>query len=344
MTKKIKFKIQSSFLGVYDYDFLNPNLRQDFVFKIINKSFLSASKNLMLSTTNAKVLGRSNIILNSTNIAAINGLSFSLSKEKIFGNDYSDFNLENNIEPVFNCSSEINIDSAVFIGSSSNIGHWLFNHLLKVAFLDEAQKKLKFLVSDNNLPKRYLDFFKVLGIENELIMLKAATLYNVNKIYLPMMPWHSTDAGFVNFCPNVIPFLRRFTLRKNNEEGLNVFISRKKALHRKLLNEEEITDYLRTKNFQIIFLEDLSLEKQMKIGNQAQNVICPWGAGSNFFIFMNKNSNLYELGPRDRMNITPLFCNYANVNNIQIAGKLIDQKNSLDCDFTIDIKDIKKIF
>lgn len=340
MVSKINFKTQESFLGVYDYNLADTF----FEFTTINRTFLGGKKNYILSSKNAKVLGRSNIILNSNNVAALDSLVFSYKKDKIFGIEHSDFILDNQTKPVFNYVLEKNIDSAVFIGSNPNIGHWIFNHLLKIAFLNEEQKNLKFLVSDNNIPKRYLDFFNLLGFKNEIIFLQKSVLYNIDNIILPMMPWHSNAAGFVSFCPNVIPYLRKSTIKNNNKEDTNIFISKKKALKRNLLNEADLVNYLKQKNFQIIFLEDLTLDKQIEIGNQAKNVICPWGAGSNFLFFMNDNTNFFDLCPRKMMNVTPMFCEYSKVNYYPIGGRLSDELDPLDSDFLIDLNELKKFF
>ena len=340
MVSKINFKTQESFFGVHDY------IPADsfFEFKTINRTFLGGKKNYILSSKNAKVLGRSNIILNSNNVAALDSLVFSFKKDKIFGTEHSDFILDNQSNPVFNYALEKNIDSAVFIGSNSNIGHWIFNHLLKIAFINEEQKNLKLLVSDNNIPKRYLDFFNLLGFRNEIIFLQKSVIYNVDNIILPMMPWHTSAAGFVSFCPNVIPYLRKSTIKNKNNEDRNIYISRKKALKRNFLNEADLVNYLKDKNFQIFFLEDLTLDRQIEIGNQAKNVICPWGAGSNFLFFMNDNTNYFDLCPRKMMNVIPLFCEHSKVNYYAINGRLTDESDALDSDFFIDLNEVKKFF
>ena len=340
MVSKINFKTQESFLGVYDYNLAD----KFFEFITINRPFLGGKKNYILSSKNAKVLGRSNIILNSNNVASLDSLVFSFQKDKIFGIEHSDFILDNQTKPVFNYVLEKNIDSAVFIGSNPNIGHWIFNHVLKIAFLNEEQKNLKFLVSDNNIPKRYLDFFNLLRFRNEIIFLQKSVLYNIDNIILPMMPWHTSASGFVSFCPNIITYLRKFTIKNKNKEDTNIFISRKRALRRNLLNEAELVNYLKKKNFQIIFLEDLTLDRQIEIGNQAKNVICPWGASSNFLFFMNDNTNFIDLCPRKMMNVIPMFCKYSKVNYYPISGRLSDESDPLDSDFLIDLNELKKFF
>jgi hypothetical protein len=341
MQKKISFSILKSINKVYEKKLLSIKISEKFKTVCLSKKEFPRRINFLPFSKNSKILGNSNIILNSDNYAGIDSIVFSYLDDKVFGLNHTDFDLSNNKKLKFSYKYKKKLNKGIFIGSYNNIGHWIYNHLLRLIFIDDSIKDLPILVSDNEIPNRFLDFIKLIGFKkNEIIILNKSTLYLIDEVYIPLMPWHIIDSTDVYFIPECIHFLRQFTIRSNISLSENLFISRKRAAKRILINEDEVFLKLSKYNFKKIFLEDLSLEEQIKLGNQAKNVISPWGASVNFFIFMNKGSNLFQLGARNKMNITPIFCKYAEVNCIDVKGKLINQEDELDSDFYINVDEL----
>jgi len=87
-------------------------------------------------------------------------------------------------------------------------------------------------------------------------------------------------------------------------------ISRKKAIRRKILNENEVESVLDKFGFKTVCLEDYSFEEQIKMFSQSDIVIGIHGAGLSNMIFMPENSFVLEL--QRRMPYSSCFYSLAN--------------------------------
>ena len=87
---------------------------------------------------------------------------------------------------------------------------------------------------------------------------------------------------------------------KINEQSTplkKIYISRKKAQRRKIVNENEIELILKKQDFDIICLEDFSFAEQVKLLSNSKIVIGSHGAGLTNINFMKKNTHVVELTP-----------------------------------------------
>ncbi len=82
-----------------------------------------------------------------------------------------------------------------------------------------------------------------------------------------------------------------------------VYISRALAPKRKISNEEEVIDLLRTFNFRIVRTEDHSFARQVKIAARARYFVSNHGAGLTNMVFMSSGASVLELRhATDRLN------------------------------------------
>ncbi|MCW3083760.1 MAG: hypothetical protein JWP12_1126 [Bacteroidetes bacterium] len=89
-------------------------------------------------------------------------------------------------------------------------------------------------------------------------------------------------------------FIDTNPLLKNNKEVKNsrIFISRKKAGYRKILNEAELDHILEKAGFVKIFLEDLSFDEQVQALYNANVVVAIHGAGLTNILFMQPHTHV----------------------------------------------------
>jgi len=76
-----------------------------------------------------------------------------------------------------------------------------------------------------------------------------------------------------------------------------IYVSRRKANRRKIINEVEIVDYLNLNGFKEICFEDYSVLEQVFLMQNVEILISMHGAGLSNTIFMQPNSKLLELTP-----------------------------------------------
>ena len=102
----------------------------------------------------------------------------------------------------------------------------------------------------------------------------------------------------------IIQYLRRKFLKfvKNNKKTYKkIYIDRSDAVfnHCKLINNSEVTTFLKLKGFKILKLSKLSFLNQITIFNNAKFIVGPHGAGFANLIFCKKNTKVLEIKPHN---------------------------------------------
>ncbi|ERM80984.1 hypothetical protein P872_11800 [Rhodonellum psychrophilum GCM71 = DSM 17998] len=149
------------------------------------------------------------------------------------------------------------------------------------------------------------------------------------------------------FDPDQIKLVRNF-FRMNDEFNLKkdelIYISRKLSSRRKVLNEEELKNFLESKGFKIIIAEKFSFEEQRRLMSKSKLVISNHGAGLTNMLFMPDNSIVVEL----KANVSTINNCYFNL------ARALDHKyyytlnkaNSKDvqkADIYVDIKKLDQL-
>ena len=81
------------------------------------------------------------------------------------------------------------------------------------------------------------------------------------------------------------------------QRGKYTYISRKNSIRRRILNEPEMLDDLITLGFDIIYIEELSFEQQIRLFRESEIITGPHGAAFSFAIFCEPATILYEIYP-----------------------------------------------
>lgn len=124
-----------------------------------------------------------------------------------------------------------------------------------------------------------------------------------------------------------------------------IFISRSNASKRRLLNEDEIFDFLHSYGFEKNVLEKLSFIEQILLFKGAEVIVGPHGAGFTNLLFCQENNLIIELFPESYVN--QCFWTIASQKRLRygyITSQLMlhtDETNHLkDSDFTIATSDL----
>ena len=81
-----------------------------------------------------------------------------------------------------------------------------------------------------------------------------------------------------------------------------LYVSRGDVGTRNILNEEEILDFLRYYNFEVVVPGELSLEDQIELFNDAEIICGPGGSGMTNHIFAPMRTSLIEIQPNTYIN------------------------------------------
>ena len=110
-----------------------------------------------------------------------------------------------------------------------------------------------------------------------------------------LMPTHTAPSG--HFRDEVIQGVRRTLIEAfgDSGEGERIYISRRAANRRRIVNEDDVETMLKSFNFKTIYAEELSFKDQVKILSRARYLVSNHGAGLTNMLFMKDGARVLEL-------------------------------------------------
>lgn len=191
--------------------------------------------------------------------------------------------------------------------------HWMMEFLPRVVVAEMAGFKGTYIIPPSPAPF-IKESLQILGLDSDRTMIcENGRNFRVNRLFLPRRIAAGSD-------PTYLTILRR--LRDRLLEGVSAhphsqgrfYISRKNAGNgRKILNEPELTDLLRDFGFQALFMEEMSLNEQIRTMSGAGWLIGPHGAGMFHSLMMPEFSSVMEL-------FAPTYINPCMTSAMELLG------------------------
>jgi capsular polysaccharide biosynthesis protein len=252
------------------------------------------------------------------------------------------------------------IDACVALLSArsahNNYFHWLFEslprfHLIKQAGYTNNEIDF-FLVSSTELDfqRETLEILglpskKIIsGVEKPYLHVKELLATSVPPFDGRIQPWvcEFLRSTFLNLKPSSLQKISCSLTQK-------LYISRKRASKRGILNENDVIDFLEKEGFLIVHLEDLSTSEQVEIFKKSCCIISSHGAGLSNLVFCNPKSKVIEIFSPNY--IEPLYwylCNLVNLEYFYFLGQAFTSETKGEFELStdayyVDIQDLKKI-
>lgn len=213
----------------------------------------------------------------------------------------------------------------------SNYYHFLWDslpYLITYKHLKDSMPELKLLVSAAKPHKFVTEFLELLGIiQDDLLVIKDDTLYE--EMYVSNSYTHD---GLSNLPPRqeVYDLYRMLADKIEPDPSLpcKIYISRRSHKHgqydnmgtdytarRRLVNEDDLVDYLASKGYVEIFTELLSTKEKIALFKEATHVVGPIGGGLCNVLFCGPQTKLISIVSPYFMQINERFkYSFANVN------------------------------
>lgn len=127
-----------------------------------------------------------------------------------------------------------------------------------------------------------------------------------------------------------------------------LYISREGADFRKVLNEKEVQQVVKSFGYEVIKYEEMSIREQIEITAHAHAIVSIHGAGLTNMMFMQPGSNVLEFR-RDRIYHNQCFWHLAdalNHNYFYLFGEPDNESLALEadgCNLTIDTSKLAKV-
>ncbi len=194
---------------------------------------------------------------------------------------------------------------------SSGYFHWFTEVLPRIISGMEVNKEVKVLLPLHF--KQYDFMLESLGaLKTEAVFYDINQRIVVNKLFAPS---HLQPA---QFDPEYILKVRDAfqPCVTSNLPEKKIYISRKKANRRKVINEQELHNMLIAYGFITVYMEELSFSNQQALMNETKILISNHGAGLTNMLFMKEGSTVIEL-KADTLDINNCFFNLATALNHQ---------------------------
>lgn len=172
--------------------------------------------------------------------------------------------------------------------------HWLAEAVPRIYLVKDKINKDNPLL----LPAKYeqipfiMEYLQVFGIP--YVFIPDSEGIRIRHLQLVS---HTTKAAY--FRPDLIQQVRKSILGqlglKEHIANRKIYISRKNAIRRKLLNESALLPVLAEFGYDILNLEQYNWQKQVEICSRAKIMIGLHGAGLTNMLFMSSDSNVVEL-------------------------------------------------
>ena len=172
--------------------------------------------------------------------------------------------------------------------------HWLSDALTRLFVVRDRVEHLELM-----LPAEYE------GLEFVKSSLRAFSVPRVSYIQPDevlecrslLLPTHTAPSGHFN--TQVIRGVRDVLLSAYGDLGHQgderIYISRRQAPKRRIVNEDAVHGILQRFGFQTIYAEDLSFEQQVRLFSRARYIVSNHGAGLTNILFMKDGGSVLEL-------------------------------------------------
>jgi len=185
-----------------------------------------------------------------------------------------------------------------------NYWHWVVDCLTRIEGVEAYQEQTGIkpaLVIESNLTSWQIDSLKLLGYEPDDCIRWDGSRVKVKKLIVPSLRryWGYYDKTYKTYGPVVSPMACRWIRQRvlsnlSNKESeklslsSNIFISRRKAFSRQIINENEVLEALAPFEFVAYVLEDLTFSEEVRLFSQAKMVVGAQGARLTNIIFSEK--------------------------------------------------------
>lgn len=179
-------------------------------------------------------------------------------------------------------------------GGGLNYWHWLLDILPRVYLLKHGDiwSKVDYFLIDKPFPKMLMAL-AILGVqEHQIIWTQYGHSLRTRLTIVPQFIQEKTNW--------IVNFLREYFLPYADNSLVaspKVYISRKKASRRRILNEDQVLDYLIPRGYMPCYLEDLSFPEQIALFKTARYVIGLHGAGLTNIIWCETGGRVLEIFP-----------------------------------------------
>lgn len=184
------------------------------------------------------------------------------------------------------------------IGGHYNFYHFMTNFLCRAYYYRESIENFDncMFVVMRDMPPVYYDFLCRVGVPRErMVSISAARYTRLPSVIAAGLP-HYFDEGLQTDIAAFSWLRERLGVnRVNNQRRERLFLSRSRAVHRRVLNEDALAEIAVRRGFVRIYPEDYTLDELLALLSRAETLITPYGAGATNSLLCPSDCTIIEL-------------------------------------------------
>lgn len=175
-----------------------------------------------------------------------------------------------------------------------NYYHWMLDVLPRLAALgpDGLSKRHYLACQDHPFHRQTFDLLQIPS--NARTAATGLQFYTAPELLIPLKPLGVSQEN-VRFVRDLL--MERTGMANSPVAGERIYISRRHANSRRVLNEDELEPLLKKHRFRTCYLEQLSLKEQMLLFHGAEAILAPHGAAWTNLIFARPGTHVLEIMP-----------------------------------------------
>lgn len=181
--------------------------------------------------------------------------------------------------------------------------HWILETLPRLWALDEFEELRDLPVVIPAWAKQFhLDALKAFGIKEDRILKFDGGTWDFERLYVPsFLGPGGHSARQINWVRE--RFRQAFGVKQKKAGTKRIYVSRRDAATRRLINEEALLPIFEKSGFEIFAPGELSLADQVAKFSEASVIVGVAGSGLTNFAFANPGCTLIEFHPSDYINL-----------------------------------------
>lgn len=198
--------------------------------------------------------------------------------------------------------------------ASDAFGHWVPEYLTRIEFYEQHPDYASLpIVIDEGMPANHLEYLRLLT-RNEIIVLKKGEQIKFGRLIYASPPTFFPVHMFPNKIPPVeigpiSPQSYRF-LRDRVQASLGhpqvarerIFLGRTRMSWRRMTNEEDVANDLKTLGFKVVFPELMTVAEQIDMFQRASCIVAANGSALQNIIYSKTDVKLLILSQRNLVN------------------------------------------
>ena len=218
--------------------------------------------------------------------------------------------------------------------------HWFGDTLMKITAEKQYCKANTLLLSEKFNSGFYKESLDI--IDNDF---KLKFIQNNELVFVPRLKIIGEIAPTGNYNPSITQALRNSFGSKTSVPDKRIYISRRSARRRKVINEEALERILLKYNFEIVDFENKSLSDQIDLLQSSKYLVSIHGAGLTNMLFMKEKSKVLEFKLKTDYHNLCYFSLASALNHdyyFQLCDFEGDNNDTLDANFIVDPVEFEK--